>query len=376
MEKIKINPQVFEWIVKASGYDLEELSKKSKISINTLKEVLKGKDGLTFPQIKRIAKVVKRPTSTFFLPTAPLEPPIPHDFRRVFIEIKKEGLLPETLLAIRKARRYQSIFKNLMVSLGKGIEPKIDKVSLDDNPLKIARKERENSKIPIEEQIKWKHEYEAFNKWREFLESKNILVFQIKMPIEDARGFSLIDKKPYVIVVNSSDSILARIFTLFHEYAHILLDRPGICNPTEEEVDKNRGMDFKIEWWCNSFSAEFLFPQEYVKKYSSLDIRNLDRISRKLKLSKTAILTRFMHSKIISREEYNAIIERWKKKEVREKEEAYISQPKKCLKEKGERFISTVFEATNKGFISYDTALDFLEIKLKHLDKLASLVIK
>ena len=46
------------------------------------------------------------------------------------------------------------------------------------------------------------------------------------MPVDDARGFSLTDGEPYVIVVNSADADRARLFTLFHEYAHILLNMP------------------------------------------------------------------------------------------------------------------------------------------------------
>ena len=45
------------------------------------------------------------------------------------------------------------------------------------------------------------------------------------MPIEDARGFSLTEVEPFVIVVNESDAPNAKIFTLFHEYGHILLNQ-------------------------------------------------------------------------------------------------------------------------------------------------------
>jgi len=51
----------------------------------------------------------------------------------------------------------------------------------------------------------------------------NILVFQFSMPIEDARGFALTDMNPNVIVVNSKDSIEARLFSLMLEFGHILL---------------------------------------------------------------------------------------------------------------------------------------------------------
>ena len=66
----------------------------------------------------------------------------------------------------------------------------------------------------------------AFDQWREWLESLNISVLKLKIPAGDARGFSLTDGEPSVIVVNSADAERARLFTLFHEYAHLLLDIP------------------------------------------------------------------------------------------------------------------------------------------------------
>jgi hypothetical protein len=69
--------------------------------------------------------------------------------------------------------------------------------------------------------------YQALRRWRGAVESRNVFVLQLSMPVDDARGCSLTDQEPFMIVVSSSDAVQARIFTLFHEYAH--LRNPGIC---------------------------------------------------------------------------------------------------------------------------------------------------
>jgi len=46
------------------------------------------------------------------------------------------------------------------------------------------------------------------------------------------------------------------------------------------------------------------------------------------------------------------------------------------LREKGEKYVSTIFDATNKNLISYNTALDYLGIKLKYLDRVQELTSK
>jgi len=116
----------------------------------------------------------------------------------------------------------QSLANELKKDLNEVISPKIQISALTDDPIRSAREERERMKIDIEQQFLWQNAYQAFNSWKDAIEQLNILVFQFNIPVENARGFSLIDSNPPVIAVSSKDNILARIFTLFHEYAHII----------------------------------------------------------------------------------------------------------------------------------------------------------
>ena len=118
---------------------------------------------------------------------------------------------------------------------------------------KVALEERKRSEIRISEDYERMTPVRVFDIWRGWLESENIAVLKIKMPVEDARGFSLTDGEPYVIVVNSADADRARLFTLFHEYAHILLNMPVVCNQGDGDLDEYA----EIEQWCNHFPGEF-----------------------------------------------------------------------------------------------------------------------
>lgn len=260
--KVEINPEVIKYLRETSGWSIEEIAKKLKISIENYKEIEAGREFLTFQQIKQLSKLFQRPTSAFFLPQAPKELPISSAFR--VLPKTEKRISKELLLAIRKAQYYQSIVNEIILDLNISFTPKIEKTKLEDNPIEVAIKERNESRIPIEKQYKFKDAYEAFNTWRKFIESKNILVFQFKFPLEDARGFSLMDTLPYVIVINSQDNILARIFTLFHEYAHLILGIPEIYiqdSDTSKEIEK----------WCDTFASEFLIPTKELEKMSSLN---------------------------------------------------------------------------------------------------------
>jgi len=74
------------------------------------------------------------------------------------------------------------------------------------------------------------------------------------------RGFS-ISEIPYpTITLNRSDSPLGRIFTLIHEFSHLLLDKGGLCTLTVN--DENH---FEIEKFCNAISGAALVPEFLLK---------------------------------------------------------------------------------------------------------------
>ena len=60
---------------------------------------------------------------------------------------------------------------------------------------------------------------------------KGIYLFQLQL-LGD-RGFCLLDNEFPIIVVNSSDSINSKIFSLFHELTHILTETDDIYKEIE-----------------------------------------------------------------------------------------------------------------------------------------------
>ena len=264
--KIKITPSVLKWARESVGLSIEEFAKKIQVDPQKISYLEEGKTYPTLTQLRKISNCVKRNLAVFFLPLPPKEPSLPNDFRA--LPEAEKGLSRDTLLAIRKARRLQRVTRELIQYLGKNVETKIEKVSLKDDPKEVARKHREKLGIDIETQLKWKNHHEAFKEWRSSLESLNILTFQFKIPVEEVRGISLADEIPTSIVISSLDIVTARIFTLFHEYAHILLAESGICNPFVEFSSHSN----YIENWANAFAGELLLPQEVIER--DKDFRN------------------------------------------------------------------------------------------------------
>ena len=304
--EVEINPQVIKWVISTSGWSIKELSQKSIASENIIKKWIEGKKYPTFKQLEKLAKYLKRPVAVFLLPNPPKEKPLPID-HRTLPGNRKNKFDKKTILAIRTARRLQRISKELERNLNHDIEPKISSFNLSENPEEIANVYRDKFQITEEVQKNWNSAYEAFNTLRELIENLNILVFQLPMPMEDARGFALTDDIPSVIVVNSKDKIEARIFTLMHEFGHVLLDESGIDMP---EYSLFISTTDKIEKWCNDFASAFLLPTPVARRLfeqyrDSLITRDtLNKLSADYKVSKGMLLYNMKKLNYISKTQY------------------------------------------------------------------------
>ncbi|MGC1119728.1 MAG: XRE family transcriptional regulator [Candidatus Methanofastidiosia archaeon] len=371
--KVEVNPIVLKWLRESSGWKFEEVSKRLKTNIETVREFETGKKKPTLRQLKELSRIYKRPLAAFLLSEPEKEKPLPEDYRML---PNREGIFDKkTILALRKARSLQEISKELSSNIKYEIKPKIKEVALLDNPEIIAKEYREKFNLTEKKQKKFKDAYKLFNYLRDILEDMNILVFQFSMPVEDARGFALADDFPTIIVVNMKDNINARLFSLMHEFAHILLGETVIDIPESSTTARN-----KIESWCNEFSSSFLLPKEIARTLFETEIKNLtdtkilNTLSRKYKVSKGMLLSNMYKLNYLSKSEYEEVLERYSPEKLpletkMEKKKGRISSDKRCLSEIGNKFVSLVANNFDEKHITYSDALNFLSIKSKNFDK-------
>ena len=372
--KIQVKPEVIKWAIRNSGWEESELILKLKISESTYQNWLKG--NITIKQLENLANKLKRPLAIFFLPEAPKDKPKPKDYR--MLPDKKDKFDKKTILAIRKARYLQGIIQELSINIEDDLKPKITKYKLTDDAQKIASKYREILNFSEQKQIKeLKDSYKVYNYLRGVLEDKNVYSFQISMKIEDARGFTLSDKDPKIIVVNSRDEIEARIFSLMHELGHILLGETAISLSELENQDK-------IEKWCNQFASNFLLPTRVAitifseKKESLIETKTLNLLKRKYKVSKAMLIYNMFNLNFINQSTYNSILQRPKKETKKGKKIAIDTrtQDKKCIDTFGHKLPSLIADNMDKGFITYSDALSYLSIKTKCFEKVMKKTLK
>ena len=369
---VDVVPQVLSWLRRSAGWEIEEVAKKLRTSVEVVKDLESGKRSPTMRQLRVLSEIYKRPIASFFLSKPKQELPMPKDYR--FLPNKTNIFDRKTILAIRRTRSLQSLSKELSFNINYTTKMEVKKAELTDNPELIASEYRKILNLDIEKQRKFRDAYKMLGHLRDVLEDLNILVFQFSMPIEDARGFALADETPNIIVINSKDSIEARLFTLMHEFGHIILGETVIDFPEESLQARNN-----IEAWCNAFSSAFLLPKEvsidlFTKnEYKLTETDTLNALSKKYKVSKAVLLVKMVSLNYISRQEFESVLARYAPKETKvEKKEMQVigmASDQRCLSEVGNKFVSLVANNFDKDFITYNDALSFLSIKSRNFDK-------
>jgi Zn-dependent peptidase ImmA (M78 family) len=378
---IDVNPDVLRWARTSSGKDVSEIARKASISEQTLRKWESGEKPPTWLKLKRLAQLYQRPVATLLLPAPPSDPDTPTDFR------SKQGarrtLSSTTLLTIRTAQWLQDRASEMRRELGvkpsfagKSISPEADHSA-------AARRERARLGVALDSQLVWPSAREAFRSWKSSLAELGVFVFQFRFPRDEVQGFSLFDKSAPVIVVNEEDAIEARIFTLFHEYAHLLMRKPGLCMPHDVSAPWERN----IESFCNRFASSLLIPDSEVDSWrfalGSSAASNDDavkKIAQRYRVSKDVVLIKLKTGGRITDAEFDRIYSRWKRARTSDvsgrrkpptKQSKGPSAWQKCTYQRGWSFIELVNESLVRGAITDRDAMAYLNIKLKDLDKLA-----
>jgi len=371
---VSVEPDVLIWARESIGMSIDTVVKKIKgITINTIKEWEK-KDGAvkpTFAQIEKLSTVYKRPLSAFLLPAPPKEPPFPKDFRKLPSE-EKQSLKPKTYLAIRKARRFQYSAIELIKELGEESKKLSIKANPSDNPETLAEKVRIQFGVKeFPHSTSFTKEI-ALGEWIKILENNGILVFQIGITMnKEIRGFSLIDEDVPVIVLRRSDETSAKIFTLFHELAHLLLREGGICDLEESDISHER--------FCNHFAGAFLVPRGKLLNHPVVKANTKTRewpesflkdIAGDFKVSQEVILRRLWILGLTTEKYYDKKHKEWKSKYKEPFGRGKKNEIKICLQERGRKYTSMVFDAYERRKIDAIGLADYLGVTFDKISKI------
>lgn len=375
---VSVHPAVLKWARESIKKTPEEVAKAMQTSAKRILDFESGDAQPTFVQLLSLAKIYRRTAAALLLPSVPPDAKPPRAFRKIY-GLEEDTYSGDVAVAFRRARWIQEKVAELAQS---EFRYPFRRITLESDPAAAAANLREQLGISIADQFKWPGYSSALSEWKQSIEKLGVFIIQQKMPVKEARAFSFVDKKPFVIVLNSSDIDVGRIFSLMHEMAHISLNLSGICN--YDDLPSSSVLSVRIEKFCNAFAGNLLVPSDALlaeKKAQSLislgepnwdDDMNIS-LARKFKVSKQVILRRFLDLGYVKNAFYSRKSAQWEREreeqeKIAEKAEIRIPYPVRVVAANGRAYSSFVLEQVYSNRLSYSEASSYLGISSKNME--------
>lgn len=379
------NPALLRWARDSIGYDPVGAARKIGVPEDKVVAWESGDEAPTIAQLKKAAEAYKRPLGVFFLPQAPDDFDAMRDFRRLALEMVPWS--PELHGEFRRAHLQR--------------EQALELAEIDDSPPRTSWRltlepdgdaEEVGAEIrshllgltPIPLPAGTGTKYDHLNSWTAGLEEAGVLVMATQrggVPVSEMRAFcAYFDLLP-VIMVNGSDGPRGRLFSLLHEYAHLVLSTDGLCDTTTDPETSvpNRVLEAR----CNAIAASTLMPADLVralprvkemrgKRPDLWDYGALREAAASFGVSAEAFLRRLATLGEIESRYYDSRREEFLQAYARE--EARSSNGgdwyRTTVRDLGKWYVRRVVDAHRRRVIDSYTAATFLNAKVTQLPKL------
>lgn len=379
-----ITPQLLVWARERVNMPVDIAAKAVGVTVDKYQSWETGKQLPTINQAKKFAQKVKIPYAWLFLDSPPEKFKLPKntDYRTFFNQAMDDYSIElNYLIADISMRRDAMIelYAEMDMPLPR-FEEYTDAETASDST--IAETIRHLLGITYDKQRKFRNSNEAFNYYLEALSAIGILVFQAgKIDKSIMRGMSIYDPVFPIIVVNRKDEYNARIFTLLHEFVHILTRTPGICDILSIE----RQSRFEIEIKCNRIAAEALVPHNTLLAerewnqivQSGWDDISIQKIARNFAVSREVIIGQLLTLNKIAIDFYNAKLsqynneyEQYQQRNQKSRKKGFLPPSTDICSQVGKLYARTVMSAYAQELITPRDASQFLSgLRVQHFDK-------
>jgi Zn-dependent peptidase ImmA (M78 family) len=316
--EININGNMISWAINRAGFDMQEFIAKHA----GVQDWIDGTKKPTVKQLETFSKRVYLPFGYLFLPEPPQEKlPIPffrtlngHGNATVSINVY------DTILLLQQRQNWLSDYLR----------------DNDFRPLNFVGKYRKSNNVTqivadIRNTLNLTEEWASnYGTWEEALSS---LIYRIEtigvimvfngvvennthrpIPVEDCRGFVLVDELAPFMFINNSDGKAAQMFTIVHELAHIW-------------TGQSAGFDFRrlqpanepIEILCDKIAAEFLVPENSFKAVWT-QRPDTKYVARYFKVSEIVVARRALDLGVINKPQFFKFYNEYSNREFSKKE--------------------------------------------------------
>jgi len=237
------------------------------VSQEQIKEWEQGTSLPNLEHLETLSEIYQCPVGYFFLDELP-EIYHPLSYRGLAPE-KEYKLSPITLQTISRFLELSDWIADLVEEYAIAWEVKFDRMkNLDVDRLVTLERERFGFSERVRQQ--WETTEDCYNWWRSQIESLGVFCLEMKLDPTEVRGASRWVKSRYpFILINHQDAETAtgRVFTLLHEYAHLLTaDESVACD------FRGRDSGIGLEPDANRFAALILVSlDEFLEQLEKIE---------------------------------------------------------------------------------------------------------
>jgi Zn-dependent peptidase ImmA (M78 family) len=379
-----VEPAVLRWARETAGLTTIAAARKINVPDGRVEQWEAGEARPTIAQLRKAATVYNRALGVFFLPAPPADFDTLRDFRR-HVGAETGEWSPGLHAEYRRAHRQRDNALELFEL--EDSEPPTDwRLSFtgDDEEL-AAYARRKLLRLSFLELPSGGTPYDHLNVWGSGLEQAGVLVMATsrgQVSPQEMRAFSLYFDQLPVIMVNGADSPRGRLFSLLHEYAHLLLHTNGLCDVTADL--RATSPERQLEARCNGIAAAILMPIHDVlirpevvaraNRQDSWTYESLRSAAAPFGVSAEALLRRLLTLGRVDTAFYQARREEFLRAYDDEESRTRVSGGnwyRNMVRDLGKGYVRHVADAHRRRTISSFTAASYLNVKVEQIPRLA-----
>lgn len=379
-----VAPAVLRWARESAGLTTVAAARKIDIADDRVAQWEAGEVQPTIAQLRKAARVYNRALGVFFLPEPPADFDTLRDFRR-----HEDSAVGEWSPGLHAEYRRAHLQRDYAIELFEledetpANDWKLASAGSDDALADTARRKLLNLS-PLE-LPKTGTPYDHLNVWAAGLERAGVLVMATargQVQTTEMRAFSLYFDHLPVIMVNGADSARGRLFSLLHEYAHLLLHTNGLCDMTTDL--RATTPERQLEARCNAIAAAILMPVQdvlarpevvaRVNQQDSWTYESLRAAAAPFGVSAEALLRRLLTLGRVDTAFYQArredFLQAYEDDESRTRGSGG-DWYRNTVRDLGKGFVRHVADAHRRRVIDSFTAASYLNVKVGQIARLA-----
>ncbi len=372
--RFPLKKEILIWAIKEAQVDEDEVLRK----FTKLEKWIDGEENPTFKQIEKLANYLKIPFGYMFLEKPPIVDVMEAEFRTINNKLPEMSKnLKDTIIEMDKKRNWMSDYRRKIGIDKLDIIKHFNENKTDDVILNAAYAKQ---LLKIDEYW-YKSENtldDAYKFIKGQIEQAGVLVMQNgvvgmnnyrPLDVGEFRAFMLYDDASPLIFINNMDSKAGKIFSIVHEYIHVLFEQEDLL--IDDDVKSNK----ENERFINNITAEFLIPQKHISALwddNDDNLQQINKLSNLFKVSRYALAIKLEEMSLINDELVDKVeslsIEDFNKKEKKSDGGDFY---KTYGTRTGKIFTEAVIKEAETGEISYTYAYKLLGgIKGKTYDQI------